>query len=271
MPHFGRILGPWIALIVCVVLVSNKSDLKLLLVILMAVIAGVGCSNSIKDKSLGEQLDGVFERSNGNGGHYGGKIENGTYARQIPDSQCGANKVGEIIVTDQAVISKDLDVNSCQTTETIVDRANLDYALYSKGRVGLTDGLYVKQEVLASEGSEEVWCRGEGSGQYTGLDIIIKADYQNRSFEAHVVSQSEDANGQLVKTTHAPVRVSRDLSMFAKARYEGSGDFELDIRTDSRAQWAGTIQADLDFKGQGHKVYCRLGGELDAKSSRNPL
>lgn len=243
----------------------------MLLVILMAVIAGVGCSNSFKDKSLGEQLDGVFERNNGNGGHYGGKIENGTYARQIPDSQCGANKVGEIIVTDQAVISKDLDVNSCQTTETIVDRANLDYALYSKGRVGLTDGLYVKQEVLATEGSEEVWCRGEGSGQYTGLDIIIKADYQNRSFEAHVVSQSEDANGQLVKTTHAPVRVSRDLSMFAKARYEGSGDFELDIRTDSRAQWAGTIQADLDFKGRGHKVYCRLGGELDAKSSRNPL
>lgn len=229
------------------------------------------CTQSIKIESESLDPNQLFQRSNGNGGHYGGKLENGTYARVIPDSQCGTQTMGEVIVSDEGILSRELDTNSCQVSETQIDLGLMDYALYLQGRVGLSEGLYTKrEETPVLNANEEVWCRGEDSGPSSGFDVVIKADYQNRKFEAHVVSATQNRDGSIEKQVRAPISVSRDLDMFERARYR-SGGFELDIRTNSPAQWAGTIQADLELGDQDYRLYCRLGGQLDRKSNLKPF
>ncbi len=219
------------------------------------------CSNSIQMTSGDVKANQIFQRGSGNGDYYSGKLENGTYARNIPDTQCGTQTMGEIIVTDNNILSREVDPQSCQVTETLVGQQSLDYAFYANSRLGLNDGLYVRQDKAPGIASEEVWCRGQNSGPAQGFDLIIKADATAKSFEAQIMTEQQ---------TLEPLKVERDLGMFERARYRGS-NFVLDIRTNSTAQWAGTIQADLKLGDKDYVLYCRLGGELDQKSSLRPF
>lgn len=221
----------------------------------------IGCTKAIDLKSESSNSLQLLQRGNGNGGHYGGKLENGIYVRTIPDSLCGTQRVGEIVVSDSNIISRNLDAQTCRVSEAQIELGMVDYALYSQGRVGLLEGLYTKPKAEGSSEVEEVWCRGEGSLRSEGFDVVIKADYGSRRFQAHVVTD---------KRIYAPINVSRDLDIYERARYRG-GDFELDIRTNNPSQWAGTIQADLELGDHDYRLYCRLGGQLDRKSSLRPF
>lgn len=235
------------------------------------VVFGQGCSKSIQVQDPGAAVQELLQRGSGNGGHYGGKIEAGTYVRTVPSSKCGVQQLGQIVVTDSQIRSKQLDTETCQESESTIDSKSIDYASYAPGRLGLEEGLYLRDDLKPKAG-EEAWCRSEDSDASLGFDIVIRAADGDSPIMAHVVSVRK--NGPTVtRTDMKPFSVSRRLEMFERLEYEAE-DFELEIRTSSPAKWAGSISADVRIRREGFKLdtvmRCRLGASLDPKYDGRP-
>jgi hypothetical protein len=275
---------------------------------LVIVSALQGCSAGSSKLSLSENVLGVRNNSissGGNGEYYGGKPTPGLYVRALPDLKCGgkAENLGEIRITDTKAEAKLVNPQDCSVTQQPLSLAAFEFASYDTGRVGHIEGIYTKvakaigSSGLSGSGSsgssngssngsssgssnaasptvEEMWCRKEGSTQRTGFDVVIKADYKNRRFQAFVVSAKVDAKGQIVRETYSALNVRRDVELNEKVRYRAD-DFELDIRTKTFNPTLGTMNGEFkyDLNGQSADMYllCRLGGELDVKSLTRPF
>ncbi len=267
-----------------------------------------GCSAGSSKLNQSESVLAVRNNSSssgGNGEYYGGKPTPGLYVRALPDLKCGgkADNLGEIRITDTKAEAKLVNPQDCSVTQQTLSLTAFEFASYDTGRVGHIEGIYTKvAKAIGSSGSsgsgssgssngssgsssggssngasptvEEMWCRKEGSTQRTGFDVVIKADYKNRRFQAFVVSAKVDAKGQVVRETYSALNVRRDVELNEKVRYRAD-DFELDIRTKTFNPTLGTMNGEFkyDLNGQSADMYllCRLGGELDVKSLTRPF
>lgn len=206
----------------------------------------------------------------GNGQHYDGKIRPGRYVRQVVGNFCGDKNlrtVGEIIVTETDATGKFIDPVSCQSSNVNIDLAEFEYSQFQEGRVGLIEGIYSLQEATQSvAGTDEVWCRKEGSSSTVGYDIVIKVDPKGKSYTALRASATQDASGQIVRKEFAPLRVERRFEDMDRVRYRASG-FELEIRRRDYNSRTGLMEGEFVFTSEGiiddMKINCRLGGELD--------
>ena len=216
---------------------------------------------------------GLNQGVGGNGTQYDGKILPGTYVRQLTDQFCGSEieNLGEIIVTETQATGRLIDPSTCAAQDLNINLNTIEQASYQQGRIGFLEGIYSTQveEVNQQkvEGIDEVWCRKEGSTSATGLDIVVKADYQSGNFQAVVASAKTLADGSVSEVQHAPFEITeRRFEDMDRVRYRAPG-FELEIRRRDFDQKTGLMRGDLLYAREGMNenisIYCRLGGQLD--------
>jgi hypothetical protein len=227
--------------------------------------------SGISSKTAGSsaaQLAGATG-AQGNGEFYGGKPLPGRYIRQIPGSLCKPKNdvVAELNVSETSIKSTSLNSSDCSVTTRELSLQDIEFAEYQPDLVGQFQGIYAREESVKNGLQDEVWCRSPDSNVKTGFDVVIKADYKKRTFEAYVTSASKNSAGEIVRQEYTPIPMDRDLDMFEKARYKYGDVVELDIRTDSVDEWRGTMKGEFRYRLNGFKLDtlldCRLGGELD--------
>ena len=213
--------------------------------------------------------------SSGNGEYYGGKPQPGLYQRKVAATNCAASPevLGEVLVSETGAVEKIMDPKTCAVQTQALTFDQLAYANYFTGRVGHLEGLYTKSQPSDNGTVEEAWCRGISSTNNTGFDVVIRADYKNRIFQAHVVSAKADRNGVIVRKEHPPLTVSRRADQGSRIRYRAEEQFEIDIETSLTNPWGGTMRGEFKYEINGFDseqwLDCRLGGALDPALNRN--
>ncbi len=238
---------------------------------LIACTAGPGTSGQAAQDKTGAAtgLASIDLNNTGNGEYYGGKPQPGLYVRQVPDTKCPASPtvLGEVLVTNDGATEKVLNPKTCAVTTQSLNFEQLAYANYFTGRVGHAEGLYAKESSQNSGVVEEAWCRGISSTRATGFDVVIRADYKNRIYTAHVVSAKADKNGVIVRKEQAPIVIGRRFEAGERIRYRTEENFEIDIQTSVVNPWAGTMRGEFKYDMNGFDseqwLECRLGGALD--------
>jgi hypothetical protein len=209
----------------------------------------------------------------GNGDYYGGKPEPGIYSRidysnvtaAIP-CRNGSAIVEKIQITNDGATLTKRDPATCEIIREDVQFNDLEYASYEPGRVGHSEGIYVKSGLWQSEGINEAWCRLEGSNTQTGYDVIVLANYATRQFSAKVTDSRQTSGGITTRREFFVDRVERDINADARIRYQNQ-DFELEIDLRAFNGVTGKFRSSIRFEASGldlrTDIACRISGELE--------
>jgi hypothetical protein len=222
-------------------------------------------NQSSKEVSLQAGMSG-----SGNGEYYGGKPQPGLYLREVPNTGCASSPtvLGEVRVSETEATEKLVDPKTCKVSFQTVKFDQLSYASYFTGRVGHIEGIYSKKTQQNAGTMEEAWCRGVSSTINTGFDVMIRADYTNRIWQAFVVSAKPDRNGVIVRKEHPAITIQdRRFRAGERIRYKVEEQFEIDIEVSALNPWAGTMRAEFKYNINGFDAEqwldCRLGGIAD--------
>lgn len=241
--------------------------------------AAIGLSGCLSNTDIGQSQSAsaklMLENNSGggNGDYYGGKPEPGTYSRidytKIADSfpcRNGSAIVERILVTNEGATLTKQDPATCQIIREDVQFNELEYASYEPGRVGHSEGIYVKSGLWQSGGINEAWCRLEGSNIQSGYDVVVLANYAARHFSAKVTDSRQAGGGITNRREFFVNRVERDIDADARIRYRSEG-FELEIDLTTFNVVTGKFRSSIKFEASGidlkTEIACRISGELE--------
>lgn len=230
-----------------------------------------GClSNTAADQTESgtSKLEPQSSSGGGNGDYYGGKPDSGTYSRIAGESPCvnGPATTEKIHIGRNKAILTKRDPTTCLVTNEDIHLDDLEYASYEPGRVGHSEGIYVKSGVWQAQGINEAWCRLEGSNTQTGYDVIVLADYTAKRFVTKVTDSRRIRTGQTARREYFVDRIEREVHIGAKIRYR-KDDFELEIDLQEFNGVTGKFRSSIRFEASGidlrTEIGCRISGELE--------
>lgn len=248
--------------------------MKLILMIVLSVGLS-GClpnEGAVQNGADKPTLEFQNSSGGGNGDYYGGKPEPGTYSRVASFSSCSASCLCNPLISEKIQISETSatlskrDPTTCKVMRQEIDFNELEYAAYEPGRVGHSEGIYVKSGVLQSQGINEAWCRLEGSNTRTGYDVIVTANYDKREFASKVTDSKLLRNGETVRREFHVDSLERDIQPDSRIRYR-SDDFVLEVDLTKFNAVTGKFSSKVKFEASGidleTSIGCRLSGELE--------
>lgn len=240
--------------------------------LILMMVLSVGLTGCLPNEGVGQngaekpKLELQNSSGGGNGDYYGGKPEPGTYSRVATLNPCGSliSEKIQISATNATLMKR--DPITCQVVRQEVDFNDLEYATYEPGRVGHSEGIYVKSGVLQTQGINEAWCRLEGSNTRTGYDVIVTANYASRKFAAKVTDSQLLRNGETTRREFLVDQIERDIQADNRIRYRNT-DFVLEIDLTKFNSVTGKFSSRVKFDASGidmvTSIGCRLSGELE--------
>lgn len=240
------------------------------LILMMVLVAGL--SGCLPNEGVGQngsekpKLELQNSSGGGNGDYYGGKPEPGTYSRIATLNPCGPLISEKIHISATNATLTKRDPITCQVVRQEIDFNDLEYAAYEPGRVGHSEGIYVKSGVLQTQGINEAWCRLEGSNTRTGYDVIVTANYATREFAAKVSDSRLLRNGETTRREFHVDQIERDVQAGSRIRYRND-DFVLEVDLTKFNAVTGKFNSKVKFEASGidleTAIGCRLSGELE--------